>query len=125
MLTIPPAVSRRRRRVKRKAEAPPLVLVSAAFDDAGVLLTLSFDRAINIAAYHGSVVYVNDGAITYLQYLATGAATLVDAKTVQIGLVAQGPWEGEDVYLEAGAGNGIVAVNDGGMWPGVVDWLLP
>jgi hypothetical protein len=131
MLSIPVRPFRRSRRpAKERAAARPvgraLVLVSGDYvlGDSGYVLQLGFDRAISMAGYDGSVVAVTDGAIVYLRYLATGPATLVNPTTVQIGLVSQGDWEGEDVHLSAGAGNGIVAVDDGGAWAGVADMVL-
>jgi hypothetical protein len=130
MLLVPPPIRQSRRAPKAKAAVRPagrpLVLVSGDYVqvDSAYVLVLGFDRAISMAGYNGSVVTVTDGAIVYLRYLATGAVTLVNPTTVQIGLVSQGDWEGEDVHLSAAAGNGIVAVDDGGAWAGVVDMVL-
>jgi hypothetical protein len=44
---------------------------------------------------------------------------------VVIGLLEIGPSISEDTVLSAGAGNGIVAVDDGGVWSGVSELVLP
>ena len=69
IIPIPPKSHRKRPPKVRKPSAtvptPPaaLVLVSAAyqtFDDP--ILTLVFDRAINIDAFEGPGIFINDGA---------------------------------------------------------------
>jgi hypothetical protein len=109
-------------------DAPPpaaLVLASASYDFNGPSVMLEFDRAIDIAGLDGAQISVNDGAFTGLIFAATGPAMLVDPQTVEIDLVSTGPSAGIDVRLTASAASGIVAVNDGGTWPGVMNLVLP
>jgi hypothetical protein len=44
---------------------------------------------------------------------------------VVIGLLETGPSGSSDTLLTAGAGNGIVAIDDGGGWSGVTALVLP
>ena len=125
--TIIPAKRRVRRKRKQDASsAPPvaLTLVSAIYD-AGAAVTLTFDRAIDISALDGSVVIVEDGVHSEFRYAGTVGATLLTPATVQIELAGVEEWTGPDIRLDAGTGNGIVAVDDGGTWGGVVDLELP
>ena len=103
----------------------PLTLVSAAYDNDSVTLTLTFDRAIDIAGLVGGDVIVNDADITGNLYEATGPATLTSPTTVRIELNGVGEATGTGVRLSAGSANGIVAEDDGGTWAGVADVELP
>ena len=116
-----------RRKRKPGAAAPnllPLTLVAAVYEG-GAAVTLTFDRAIDIAGLDGSSATVDDGVFGLSQYAGTAAATLQSPTSVQIELSAIGEWTGPDVRLNVGTGNGIVAVNDGGTWGGVSDLELP
>ena len=127
MLTPPPVKypRRRRRRLRPRSSPPPAALTLASAIETEGVLTLAFDRAIDIGALDGSQIIVDDGAITGTQWQAVGAATLIDPATVEIGLVEVGPWAGPDMRLSATAGTGIVAADDGGTWAGVSDLELP
>jgi hypothetical protein len=116
---------RRKRRAVASQPAPAgLVLVSAWFDDTGFVI-LGFDRAIDIAALVGSAIVVNAPIVTDFAYATTGPAALEDPATVRISVVEIGPASGDIVVLNAGAGNGIVAVDDATAWVGVSDLELP
>ena len=136
-MNIPPVIPLKRR-VHRKRRAVPvagptppppvaLVLVSAAyqtFDDP--FLTLTFDRAINIEAFEGSGMLVDDGQFRLTLFDALGGLTLEDPQTLRIELTTVGPSTAAgDVLLSAAANNGIVAVDDGGAWAGVANLALP
>jgi hypothetical protein len=130
MLIIPATKFRNRRgRIKpRKTEIAPaqeLILESAAFDNDSVTLTLTFDRAIDIAGIVGGDIIVNDADITGNLYEATGPATMLSPTTVRIELNGVSEATGTGVRLSAGAANGIVAVDDGGTWAGITDEPLP
>jgi hypothetical protein len=87
-------------------------------------LTLTFDRAIDISGMDGSQISVADH-VEGNSFTAEGSPTVTDPASVQIGLTYAGPVDvGTEVLLNAAAGNGIVAVDDGGAWAGVVDWEL-
>src|SRR5688572_315125 len=124
MLT-PPPVKYPRRRGRRRTEAaatspPPvaaLVLVAAVYTDSPRMIRLSFGRAIDIAALDGNQITLDDGNFG-VRYVATGAASLFDATTVDIELVELEPFGGAGVLLTATAASGIEAVDDGGTWAG-------
>ena len=88
-------------------------------------LRLGFDRAIDIAGLVGSAITVDAGNVTGSRYVATGSATLDGPNSVVIGLVATVPSASGDTLLDAAAGNGIVAIDDGGLWNGVSELVLP
>jgi hypothetical protein len=130
MLTYPPAQFRKRRgRLKQAAPpAPPaaaLVLVEASFDEGGPSLRLGFDRAIDIDGLVGAQIVVEAGNVTGTRYEALGTATMDGTSAVIIGLLEIGPSISEDTVLSAGAGNGIVAIDDGGLWSGASELVLP
>ena len=101
----------------------PLVLVAATYVQ-GESVTLTFDRAIDIAGFDGSVVIVRDAAEALL-FDATGGAELLSPAVARLMLV---PVEGDStpgVTMIASPTNGIVAVDDGGTWGGVSELSLP
>jgi hypothetical protein len=129
MLTVPPPQFRPNRRApKAKAAARPpvpvaLTLVAASYDSVALTLLLTFDRAIDISGMDGSQISVDD-QVEGNRFLAEGSPTMSDPQSVLIELTYVGPASGSLVLLNAAAGNGIVAVDDGGAWAGVVDWVL-
>jgi hypothetical protein len=88
-------------------------------------LTLVFDRAINIGGLVGTAILVDDAEQTYLLYNSSGGAALLDAVTVKLTLVSIDDPTGPGILLSVSALSGIVAVNDGGTWPGVTNLSLP
>ena len=111
----------------RQFGPPPaaLTLVEASFDEGGQTVRLSFDRAIDIDGLVGAQITVDAGNVTGTIYEALGPATLDGPSAVVIGLLEIGPSESPDTLLSAGAGNGIVAIDDGGAWAGVSELVLP
>jgi hypothetical protein len=105
---------------------PPaaLVLQSATFNSTEPSVTLAFDRAIDIAAIHMSAFRLADGPDEQF-YNGIGDASLVSPTTVKVMLESIGSSSGADVLLTVLANNGIVAVDDGGHWLGVVNRALP
>jgi len=103
-----------------------LVLVEAVYPFQTLeVLRLRFDRAINIAELDGTQIIVNDGFIEGQLCEATGPATLLDARTLRVGVVAiPGPIM-PNLLLTATGATGIVAVDDGGAWAGVTNLQLP
>ena len=118
-----------RRRYRATATQIPLaalVLVSAVLgEEDPALLTLAFDRAVDLSAFDGSQVIVNDGALVGKVYAATGPVTMLSPTTVAIVLVDVSEDYEPGVTLTASAATGIVAVDDGGAWDGVTDLALP
>jgi hypothetical protein len=123
----PPLFRRNRGRAEPRPKAPAAALtLTEAFYDAGALtITLSFDRAIDVAGIDGSQVGVNDPESNHHRYAATGTVELVSPASVQIGLSAVGSSTGTDLVLNASAITGIVATDDGGTWAGAMDLELP
>ena len=127
MLLFPSSAFRKRRvRTQRKPPAPPvaLMLVSASFDAGLVILRLNFDRPINISGLSAGQLIVNDHD-TDTQYGGQGAGMLIDPTTVDVEMTELQSMGFPDTRLTTIGPSGIVAVDDGGTWAGVVDLLLP
>jgi hypothetical protein len=132
MLTIPPTkFVKRRGRIKPRATTPTppppaeLVLVAAGFDGDELTLTLTFDRAVDIAGIvAGADLLVDDGATLGKLYEAV-SATLLAADTVRVTMTLAGDSVGDTLTLTATAGTGIVAADDGGTWAGATNLGLP
>jgi len=131
MLIIPPTKFRKhggRTKPQRATQAPPareLILEAAAFDNDTVTVTLTFDRAIDIAGIVvGGDIIVNDAAVTGNLYEAYGA-TLAAPNIVSVNLQVVGEPTGALTTLTASAATGIVAVDDGGTWAGTTNTELP
>lgn len=92
--------------------------MSATYDENDALLTLTFDRPVNVAAFNGSALSVGDPTFNNTAYDGGGGAFVVAPGVVQVNLAATGPYFGTEVDFVAGAASGIVAVDDGGTWPG-------
>jgi hypothetical protein len=128
MLIIPPP------KRKKKAPAPPqgatrppavaLTLASAAFDADAAVLNLAFDRAIDVAGIIASRFVIHDGP-GFHAWTGNGEVTLTGPNAVQLRLVQTGDDSGPETLLDVGAGNGIVAVDDGGTWAGAAGLVLP
>lgn len=126
MLVIPPP--------KRKSKLPPrdaatkapvaLTLVSAYYDGDAPGVHLTFDRAIDVSALVLSAFTVMDGP-DFIHFVGTGTPFLVGPTEVLVFLHNVGSASGSDVLLTAAAGNGIVAVDDGGTWEGASVLPLP
>jgi hypothetical protein len=114
-----------KRRSAAVATVPPLVLASAVYDPDEQTLVLGFDRAVNIAAFDGTQVVVQDGQFNAQTFDGEGGASLLDASTVRISLGVTGAYGGEGVTMNASGASGIVASDDGGTWSGVTDLGLP
>src|SRR5688572_4401193 len=124
LLPAPPLFPRKRKpRAKARRSAPPapplaLTLVEAIYDPASTI-RLTFDRAIEAVGLVGTQIVIDDGQFTNETYQATGEVGVIDAQTIEIVVVGVGGFAGADARLTAGAATGIVAVDDGGTWPGV------
>lgn len=123
MLVIPPPKFRQRRgRVKQ--QQAPVVLTGATYNSSGMFIMLQFDRAINTAALNGAQIRVDDQPQGHW-YLATGGLLVLSPSSIRLFLVGGGTTSGPADLLSASAGNGIVAVNDGGLWAGVTNLAMP
>jgi hypothetical protein len=99
--------------------------VSATYDVSTPSVRLTFDRAINIGGFNGTTLVVDDAADSGNQYQGTGGAFFAGANGVEIFLVDLSPATGAGTTVTVTAGNGIVAVDDGGTWAGVTELPLP
>jgi hypothetical protein len=121
---VKPRRRRQRKGARTSPPAPPLMLVAATYDNSGLLsLTLQFDRAIDISAINPAAIVITDGVLEQLNVCTSVNESGADWVMLN--------WEFADavpagaITFSAGAGNGIVAVDDGGAWPGVTDVELP
>ena len=134
MLVEPIPLYPRKRRVKPRTTAavpvpPPAerpVLVAAAFDADALMLTLQFDRDVNGDALLGNDITVDDPIFTGWRYDGTGNTQLSAGAVVVVAMEQTDPiQQGDQVLLNAGPSNGIVAAADGLMWDGVAGVALP
>ena len=109
--------------------APPqtLNLVSAAYDETGLTLTLVFDRALDaMVGFAASQVSVNDGSFNMGLYRGTGEGTFVSPTTIQVALVRTSDAAEAPVTLSATALTLVRAADgDRGTWAGATDLGLP
>ena len=130
MLIIPPSPYRKRRRPAKHqpSPAPPPVsapvLVAAAWDVASNVVTLTFDRAVDPSGMGPEVVTIFDG-VQGFEYHSNNDVSQPNANTVQVVALEFGEFEGTGRHLTAAAPTGIVAVDGGVAWAGVVDLELP
>ena len=109
-----------------QAAAAPvaLSLVAAYYDGDAPGVHLTFDRAIDVSALVLAAFTVMDGP-DFIHFVGTGTPFLVGPTEVLVFLHNAGSASGSDVLLTAAAGNGIVAVADGGTWEGASGVGLP
>jgi hypothetical protein len=103
-----------------------LTLVQATYPVAGVTgaIDLKFDRAIDIDALDGTQIVVKDGVILgFVNDIEF--AELLDEQTVRMYLQELEEYSEPNQLLSASSTTGIVAVDDGGIWPGETDLALP
>jgi hypothetical protein len=86
---------------------------------------LAFDRAVDVSGLDPAAITVQDGIYAAGLFVGSGPASVINPATIQIFLEQIGSPTVSDVELTATASTGIVAVNDGGMWGGVTDLVLP
>ena len=125
MTPAPERLHRKRNPVATTTIAPTApVLIAATYID-NAFLDLSFDQAIDISAFDGSGVVVDDAVDALLTFIAIGGAMLLSPTTARIELVEFENATGTGVTLTAGATTNIVALNGGGTWNGVNGLALP
>jgi hypothetical protein len=121
----------RRVRRKRKSDPPATpalgpVLVAASYGpNVGPTLILTFDRAINIDDFNGSVIFVSDGQFNFTRYNAGGEYQLDNPTTLRVTLGLWDEFESEGVWLNTLGETGIVAVDGGEPWTGATNLELP
>jgi hypothetical protein len=130
-MNVPASFMPLKRRAHRKRRSmpvasPTLTLLQATYPVEGVVgaIDLKFDRAIDIGALDGTRSIVKDGII--LGFVNdVEFAELLDEQTVRMYLAGLEDYSEPNQLLSASATSGIVAVDDGGTWPGVTDLVLP
>ena len=129
MLLIPPIPARRHQKTTPpSAPTPPpapLVLVAATYDENDAIVLLTFDRAVDVAAFDGAAVFLGDPTFNNTAYAGTSPAYLDAPTIVRVVLTATGSYFNTEVDLNVSAGNGIVAADDGGTWAGASNQALP
>src|SRR5688572_14932621 len=132
MLTPIPLTFPRRRRHRPKTRTtevspPPVtgpVLVSASWDVGTLLLTLTFDRAVNATGLQPDTVVVFDGsAVT--EYRNNGDVGQPTPESAEILVAEFGEFTGSGVAMTATEPTGIVAIDGGTQWGGVTNLALP
>ena len=129
LLPAPPLYPRKRRPRPRKTTRvptpPPVALeLVAGVWEVGGLVTLTFDRAVDVAGIVPGAFIVHDGP-TGFSYQGNSVYDHSTPQTVTVEMGGIAEYEGATVLLDVGAENGIVAVDDGGPWAGVNDVVLP
>ena len=127
--TIParPRVRRKRKTVEVVTQAAGPVLIAAAYDAETPSLTLTFDRAVNLAgegeALNPETITVLDG-VNGIEQFNTPSSDGSGTATLVVMLFSNGPWVGSGVAMTCGAGTGIVD-DDDQPWAGVAGLSLP
>jgi hypothetical protein len=127
MLLFPAANFRKPRAKPTPPPAPPqtLVLVSASYDESVPAVFLTFDRAVDAAAFVAAQVIVNDGSIAPGIWGGVGPAGILAPTQIAVSLERLGDAPVGPVMLSATASTGLTAVDDGGTWAGVSGVGLP
>ena len=130
MLLFPPANFRKPPRHVEPAPLPPgppqtLTLVSAAYDEIGLTLALTFDRPVDAADFDAAQVSVNDGSFNMALYGGVGPAGVLAPTQISVALARLADAPLAPVTMSASALTGITAVDDGGTWAGVNGVGLP
>ena len=118
-----PFIGRRRRPSQRAATGP--VLLAASYNAGDVVLTLTFDRAIDISGILVDQIVVFDGNLSIEMGGTAGDLSQPTPESMAMVMIENAPYEGEGVRLSVSATNGIVAVEGGGAWLGVTELVLP
>src|SRR5687768_9449741 len=128
MLVIPPAVFRKSpvRPLNQRPPVPPaplaltlvaasyvqtspaLTLVSASYDQTAPALTLVFNQAVDIGAFNGAAIQVDDAQHNLALYDGGGGVELLGPATVRVTLTEISPATGPGVRLTASGASGIV-----------------
>ena len=130
LMPAPPLFPRKRKSRKlRPSNATPVpagpVLVSATWGgEAGVVLTMTFDRAIDVDAFAPGDVFVYDGP-GGVEWGGTGVFEQPTPQSIAVTTIENGEFSGAGVSLTVTGGAGIVAEDDDAPWAGVADVGLP
>jgi len=132
LIEVPPLPRRGRpyvpKRKRRPAPAPPapLTLVSASYDADNLWLFLTFDRAIAVdGMLNGDAIRVDDGVTSHDWYNGDGSPEFPDPAMIKINLSGGKASEATQVLLNASDATQIVAVDNGGIWEGCTNLVVP
>ena len=124
-----PKFRKRHKPLKAKGSPSPspaaLVLVSAAYDEVGATLALTFDRAVDASGLDAAQLIVLDGTFNATKFGGIGPASVLSPTSISVALEWVDDAPLGPVMLDASALTGIVAVDDGGTWAGVMELGLP
>jgi hypothetical protein len=120
MLTFQP----RKPPLHRARTAPVALTLVAATWEESPSVTLVFDRPVDVSGIDVTLVRVDIASLGFT-YVGFQTPVVVTPTTVQILLTGVAEYAGPGVILNAAAGNGVVAADDGGTWAGVADLALP
>ncbi len=96
----------------------PPVLSEASFDPETLLLTMTFDRAVNLDGLDPAQIIVDAAPLTGEAYQGSGPVEVLSPTQFTLGMSDAGSSGGMAILLLASATTGIVAVDDGGVWEG-------
>jgi hypothetical protein len=123
-----PAPYRHGRRRRQEVSSPPTpaapVLVAAAFDVGTMLVSLTFDRAIDVTGLVMNEVVVFDGNLG-IEWGGTAEFSQPTPQSLEMTMIEQGEYTGEGYKLSAIDGAGIKSSEGGVSWAGVSDVVLP
>lgn len=128
MLKVPPIPFIRRRRARRSPTQAPAALVLQAAEMINFeppVLRVRFDRAIDVSAIDVGQITVNYPSGPGFEYVGEEVTGAPDPETFELAMTELGSATGSQDVLNATGATGIVAVDDGGTWPGVTELLLP
>ena len=99
-------------------------MVAATYDRGEPSVTLTFDRAVDLAGFDPSSLNVFDGPEAF-ELGGTGAITILAPDSAKIILIHNFDFTGPGVTMTATGGAGIVAQDGGAAWAGVTGLELP
>ena len=103
----------RRRRTALTAPPAPLALVAAHYDGDAPGVYLTFDRAVEAGAVVLPAIVVDD-ARESIRFIGSSGPSVISPVHILVFLTSIVTSSGPEVLLNVGAGNGIMAVDDGG-----------
>jgi hypothetical protein len=126
LLPAPPLFPKKRKpKAKASRQAPVAagpVLVSAAFG--GSVLTMTFDRAIDVAGLTPGQVVIDDGP-NGVEWAGTAEFEQLTPQSVSVTMIENTEFAGAGVTLTATGGAGIMAQDGESAWAGVTGVELP
>lgn len=113
----------RKHQLVQNQSTPALSLVTAVYSINDALVTLTFNREINLDDLDVSAFWINDGIYTNQRLQGDSLATS-DATSVQIAFTQVESYSGSTTTLDASALNGIKDASTSESWDGVTGYVL-